>query len=229
MPRNITHWVFLDRPLLIVGLVITGALAGGCRAQGPYITHATIEWPGATLRQLDESVAKPVGQRLFASTNGVVEVTSISSAGKVDLYATSDGLARQHDFVQAISGSLTDAADTLPRGAAAGFVELLPKGEAVPEPPVHPVDKLRIDIDRAKLIDAGLSYDDVSRAVAKAREQEIAFLPPASGPTTAPAVRHMIDVLDATILPSRDKPVTLGEVAHIHVVPEPDVIERHWP
>ncbi len=213
------------RPLPVLALLAT--LAGGC-THGPYVTRATIQWPGASLRQVDESIAKPVGRHLFGATNGVVQVVAISSAGKVDLYAQSDGLTKQIEFVGAIGGSLADAAATLPRGAAAGPVELLPQGQPIPQPPVHSVDELSIDIDQAKLIDAGLSYDDVARAVAQAREGE-AFHPPADGSTTPAAARHMTQVLQATTLPSRDKPVTLGDVTTIHVVTVPDVIERHWP
>ena len=221
MPRS----VVCVRSLVFFGLL--AALAGGC-TQGPYITHATIQWPGASLRQVDESVARPVGRHLFGATNGALQVIAISSAGKVELYARSDGITKQPDFVQAMSQSLADSAGMLPRGVVAGPIELLPKGEPVPQPTVHSVDELSIDIDRVKLIDTGLSYDDVSRAVARAREDE-AFRPPADAATTAATARRMIQVLNATTLPSRYKPVTLGDVTSISVVAVPDVIERHWP
>jgi hypothetical protein len=177
---------------------------------------------------VDDSVARPVGRHLFGATNGVVEVVAISSASKADFYAKSDGLTKQPEFVQTMSGSLADAGGQLPRGAVPGPIELLPQGQAIPQPPVHSVGELSIDIDRAKLIDTGLSYDDVSRAVAKAREDE-AFRVPADGSVTPAAAQHMVQVLNATTLPSRDKPVTLGDVTAIHVVAVPDIIERRWP
>jgi multidrug efflux pump subunit AcrB len=211
----------------VASISLLAALAGGC-THGPYITHATIEWPGATLRQVDESVAKPVGRHLFGTANGVVEVTSVSSAGKVDLYARSDGMTKQPEFVQSMSESLAESTETLPRGALAGALEVLPKGKPISHPPVHSVEELSIDIDRFKLIDSGLSYDDVSRAVARAREDE-AFHVPAGSSVTPAAAQHMIQVLNATTLPSRDKPVTLGDVTSIHIVAVPDVVEHHWP
>jgi len=224
LPTNSPSIVHIRNFLLFA---ILAASAEGC-TYGPFITHAAIQWPGATLRQVDESVARPVGRHLFGATNGVVQVIAISSAGNVDFYAKSDGLTKQPEFVGAMTGSLSDSTGMLPRGAAAGPIEVLPPGQPIPQPQVHTANELSIDIDRAKLIDTGLSYDDVGRAVAKAREDEAFRLAPQETPTEA-KIQHMIQVLNATTLPSRDKPVTLGDVTSIHVVPVPDVLVRHWP
>jgi multidrug efflux pump subunit AcrB len=218
----------ITRALQAFALLFAAAATIGCSTQGPYITHATIQWPGATPRQMDQVIARPVGQRLFGATNGVVRVTSISTAGKVDFFATSDGLTKEQTFVEAMGASLADSVDALPRNAAAGPIEVLPKGQAIPPLPPGSVEDLSIEPDRARLIDAGITEDDVARAVAKAREDE-AFGPAANAPATAPSAEREIQVLKAATLPSRDKPITLGDVARIQVVAVPDAIERRWP
>jgi multidrug efflux pump subunit AcrB len=227
MLQTIRQRVVKIRPLVMIGLVCAAVSAAGC-AQGQYIARATLQWPGASPRQLDDAVAAPVGRALFGGTNGIVAVTSISSPGKVEVYATSDGLTRKAVFEQAVSESLADAAAMLPRGVVAGPIEVLPNGQPVPRPTVHNVNQLRIDIDRAKLVDAEVTEKDADEAAARTHAGD-AFRVPDDGTLTPLMARQMIKAMSATTVPSREKPVTLGDVANVHFVAEPDLLVRHWP
>src|SRR5579863_6027825 len=196
--------------LLLAAGSIT-SLSGCSKRQA--VVRISYACPGCSPEQADNLLVLPL--HLFAQT-GAEKVTGISTYAHADIYllgqkgTDSAALLRAAENVAAHTTEWANGAIRLIE------VKLLPASEAVPSEPAKNVDRAHVQIDSKKAAAAGLTLEEISRAIAGAR---------GSGADSLEEVHR----LGNTTMPVEGKHVVLGDVATITLEKGPDQIIRTLP
>jgi multidrug efflux pump subunit AcrB len=212
-PVNPTRY---DAAMRQIVLVASALFAVGCAGRQPVIDVAYKVPQGMTAPAADETVALPLARRLEI-LHDVDRVVSISGPGKVDLYVVGTPGAKAETLISDARSGAQSAALKISDGSLVDVTEL-PQNTVIPEVSDQTVDAYSIQIDRQAAADAGVTADDIDRAMARSESV-----------TTRPATESGLDSVRGIVVSSVDgKRVRLGEIAAVSIKKEPVYVRHQW-
>lgn len=197
----------MAKRLTLVGFAILGLLSTGCSRRETTL-KVTIEYP-ATPKVIEDAIAAPVEQQI-AGVEGLLSTTSVSGAGRYDLYVQSRPGVDAATFATLVKNRLQLAVPVLPHRAKVGNVEDMSGKPIPPLPEIHEVYSNYTDIDRTKAARLGISMQTASDEVHK-------------------ALKSSSPLDDVTIASADGKKVRLGDFAKIRTVHEPNYRVHRFP
>jgi multidrug efflux pump subunit AcrB len=207
-----------DAAMRQIVLVASALFAVGCAGRQPIIDVAYSVPAGMTAPTADETVALPLARRMEI-IHDVDRVVSISGPGKVDLYVVGTPGAKSETLISDARAGAKSAALKIPADAGTlGDVTELPEDAVVPDISNETIDTYSVQIDHQAAADAGVTPDDISRAMAN--------LPEVTGHTVSASG---VESLRAMVVTNVDgKRVRLGDIAAISIQNEPMRIRHQW-
>ncbi|MCK4623725.1 MAG: efflux RND transporter permease subunit [Phycisphaerae bacterium] len=190
-------------------------LFAGCAAQSEPIVRITVEYPGASPEDIERTLTLTIETKLHSVEN-TQSITSISSEGKVEIYAKGIKGTDPTKFTNQIKKAVDSVEEELPVDAKPATVQLLGDGVEIPKVNIQPVDEIQIIINNEKANALGISREQIFNAMRRTlKDRQVE--------------QGNVKTIGEIILTVDGKKILLKDVAEIELVQRPGSIVRKYP